>query len=88
MVKNESLSSSNLLETINASSNRKQQTKNGSSSILLCSMAVFQIVAYGSYSVLVRLCEKNGMIEFSSTAMNLIIEFIKLIFSLNAFIFF
>ncbi|CAF1349357.1 unnamed protein product [Rotaria sp. Silwood1] len=49
-------------------------------------MIIFQIIAYGSYSVLVHLCEKNGVITFSSATMNFIIEFMKLLFSLNAFI--
>jgi len=50
-------------------------------------MIFFQIIAYGSYSILIHLCEENGKIAFSSVTMNLMIEFIKLIFSLNAFIY-
>ena len=48
-------------------------------------MILFQILAYGSYSVLVHLCEQNGNIMFSSTAMNLILELLKLIFSLATY---
>ena len=49
-------------------------------------MILFQILAYGSYSVLVHLCEQNGTIMFSSTAMNLVLELLKLIFSLATYI--
>ncbi|CAF3959443.1 unnamed protein product [Rotaria sordida] len=70
----------------NNSLNIKQRTKNSSYSILFCAMIIFQIIAYGSYSILVHLCEKNGTITFSSVIMNFIIEFIKLLFSLHAFI--
>ncbi|CAF0945666.1 unnamed protein product [Didymodactylos carnosus] len=56
------------------------------SSVTFKAMVVFQIFAYGSYSVLVHLCEKNGKIEFSSTTMNFILELTKLLFSLNAFL--
>lgn len=61
-------------------------SKYSSQSILYCILIIFQIIAYGSYSVLVHLCEKDGVITFSSTTMNFIIEFIKLLFSLNGFI--
>ena len=50
-------------------------------------MICFQIIAYGCYSILVHLCEQNGMITFSSLTMNFLIEFLKLIISLNAFIY-
>lgn len=53
-------------------------------SIQFRSMILFQIIAYGSYSILVHLCEKNGVISFSSTTMNFILEFMKLIFSIIA----
>ncbi|CAM4813872.1 unnamed protein product [Rotaria magnacalcarata] len=66
--------------------NIKQRTKISSNSILFCVLIVFQTIAYGSYSVLVHLCEKDGMITFSSATMNFFIEFIKLLFSFNAFI--
>ena len=49
-------------------------------------MILFQIIAYGSYSILVHLCEVNGMISFSSTTMNFILEIVKLIFSITALI--
>lgn len=56
--------------------------------ILFRTMILFQIMAYGSYSILVHLCEKNGMLTFSSVSMNFSIEFFKLILSLLAFIYF
>lgn len=56
--------------------------------IMFRTMILFQIMAYGSYSILVHLCEKNGMLTFSSVSMNFLIEFFKLIFSLHAFIYF
>jgi probable UDP-sugar transporter A4 len=56
-----------------------------SSSLLFRLMIMFQIIAYGSYSVLVHLCKQNGEIMFSSTIMNLIIELFKLIISIVIF---
>jgi drug/metabolite transporter (DMT)-like permease len=50
-------------------------------------MIIFQILAYGSYSVLVHLCEKDGVITFSSTTMNFVVEFVKLVFSFVALIY-
>ncbi|CAF3751212.1 unnamed protein product [Adineta steineri] len=50
-------------------------------------MILFQIIAYGSSSVLIHLCEKNGVITFSSTAMNFILEVVKLSFSITALMF-
>lgn len=44
-----------------------------------------QVVSYGSYTILVHLCEENGQIQFSSTSMNLLIEFIKLKISVFAY---
>ena len=46
-------------------------------------MILFQVFAYGSYSVLVHLCERDGAIMFSSMTMNLVLECIKLFFSVN-----
>ncbi|CAF0944399.1 unnamed protein product [Brachionus calyciflorus] len=46
------------------------------------SLLVFQAVSYGSYTILVHLCEKNGRILFSATSMNLVIEFCKLLVSI------
>lgn len=40
-----------------------------------------QALSYGSYAVLVHLCEQNGAISFNSLCMNFLIEFIKLIIS-------
>ena len=51
-------------------------------------MIIFQIISYGSYSILIHLCEKDNMVAFSSVTMNLAIEFIKLFISLSAFIYF
>ena len=45
-----------------------------------------QVLSYGSYTILVHLCEENGQISFSSTALNFLIEFFKLIFSLSGLI--
>ncbi len=67
--------------------NSKQTTENLLYSIKFRAMIFFQILAYGSYSVLVHLCEKNGAITFSSTTMNFLLEFVKLIFSLSALIY-
>ena len=62
----------------------RQNAENVLNSIQFRAMIFFQILAYGSYSVLVHLCEKNGAIAFSSTTMNFILEFAKLIFSISA----
>lgn len=50
-------------------------------------MILFQILAYGSYSVLVHLCQTNGIIMFSSTMMNLVLELVKLMFSFILYMF-
>ena len=47
-------------------------------------MILLQVLACGSYSILVHLCERNGAIEFSSITMNFILELIKLVFSIGA----
>ncbi|UJR29014.1 hypothetical protein I4U23_010232 [Adineta vaga] len=73
-----------LLSLTNNSSNFLQTTKHISHSLIFRGMICFQVLAYGSYSILVHLCEKDGQITFSSSTMNLMIEFIKLIVSLNA----
>jgi solute carrier family 35 (probable UDP-sugar transporter), member A4 len=65
----------------------KQKADNVLNSLAFQSMILFQILAYGSYSVLVHLCERDGTIMFSSTTMNLVLEFIKLVFSLAALYF-
>lgn len=44
-------------------------------------MLLFQVFSYGSYTILVHLCEENGKISFNSSSMNLTIEFIKLFIS-------
>ena len=69
-------------------SNRGQQKSNDLlHSITFRAMIVFQIMAYGSYSVLVHLCEENGVVAFSSTSMNFVLEFVKLTFSLCALVY-
>ncbi|RNA43132.1 putative UDP-sugar transporter SLC35A4 [Brachionus plicatilis] len=45
------------------------------------SLLLFQAFSYGSYTILVHLCEENGKISFNSSSMNLTIEFIKLFIS-------
>jgi probable UDP-sugar transporter A4 len=82
---NETQSTSSLSYLTN---NSKQKSKTILHSIFFRAMILFQIIAYGSYSILVHLCEKNGMITFSSSTMNFVIEFLKLIISLNFFIYF
>ncbi len=42
----------------------------------------FQILAYGSYTILVRLSQNNDKFHYSPTFMNLTIEFLKLFISL------
>jgi hypothetical protein len=64
--------------------NLKQKTEDILHSIKFRAIILFQIIACGSYSVLVHLCEKDGVITFSSTTMNLILEIVKLIFSFFA----
>lgn len=46
-----------------------------------------QVISYGSYTILVHLCEENGQIQFNSSSMNLLIEFVKLKISLFAYLF-
>jgi hypothetical protein len=64
--------------------NLKQKTEDILHSIKFRAIILFQIIACGSYSVLVHLCEKDGVITFSSTTMNFILEIVKLIFSFFA----
>ncbi|CAF3664842.1 unnamed protein product [Rotaria sordida] len=66
----------------------KQNSEDILRSIGFRAMICFQILAYGSYSVLVHLCEKDDVIQFSSTTMNFILEFIKLTFSFCALFYF
>jgi hypothetical protein len=67
-----------------SSSSKMQRTENVSHSLVFRAMILLQILACGSYSVLVHLCERNRAIEFSSTTMNFILELIKLVFSIGA----
>jgi probable UDP-sugar transporter A4 len=85
---NENQPSTSLLFLKNNSLNSQVKSSKMSHSIIFRAMIFFQIIAYGSYSILVHLCEQKGMITFSSVTMNFLIEFFKLIFSLNAFIYF
>ena len=45
------------------------------------SLISFQILSYGSYTILVHLSEENGRISFNSTSLNFLIELFKLILS-------
>lgn len=66
------------------SSSRIQADERVSHSLTFRAMILFQVIAYGSYSILVHLCERNGTIMFSSTTMNLVLELVKLVFSFTA----
>jgi probable UDP-sugar transporter A4 len=50
-------------------------------------LLILQVISYGSYSVLVHLCEINGRISFDSTSMNFLIEMAKLIVSVSCYFF-
>lgn len=63
---------------------RKDTDEHVSQSLTFRAMVLFQVIAYGSYSILVHLCERNGVIMFSSTTMNLVLELVKLVFSCTA----
>lgn len=69
---------------IEESSSRDDTNEHVSHSCAFRAMVIFQVIAYGSYSILVHLCERDGTIMFSSTTMNLVLELVKLIFSLIA----
>lgn len=47
-------------------------------------LLTIQVLAYGSYSVLVHLCQENGRIAFNSTCMNFVIELCKLLLAVAA----
>ena len=49
-------------------------------------LLIFQVISYGSYTILVHLCEENGQIQFNSMSMNLLIELLKLKFSLVGYL--
>ncbi|CAF3996159.1 unnamed protein product [Adineta steineri] len=76
-----------ILSTVNDSTDIKRNNDKALYSLAFRGMILFQIIAYGSYSVLVHLCEKNGVITFSSTTMNFILEVVKLSFSFMALMF-
>jgi hypothetical protein len=67
-----------------SSSSKTQRIESVSHSLVFRALILVQILACGSYSVLVHLCERNGSIEFSSTTMNFILELIKFLFSIGA----
>ncbi|CAI9730977.1 UDP-sugar transporter SLC35A4 [Octopus vulgaris] len=48
-------------------------------------MLLFGVFIYGSYTVLVHLCEKDGKIPFSSSSMVLITEIMKIVISVTLF---
>ena len=73
-----------ILPAADKSSTIKSKSDEILQSLTFRAMIVFQVIAYGSYSVLVHLCEKDGVIAFSSAMMNFILEFVKLLFSLCA----
>jgi probable UDP-sugar transporter A4 len=50
-------------------------------------LIIVQVISYGSYTILVHLCEENGMIKFHSSSVNFIIEFLKLFLSLLCYFF-
>lgn len=66
------------------SSLQTEADENVSHSLAFRTMILFQVIAYGSYSVLVHLCERDGSIMFSSATMNLVLELVKLTFSIIA----
>jgi predicted membrane channel-forming protein YqfA (hemolysin III family) len=66
-------------DNANASEERNDSV---SHTLLFRAMITFQVFAYGSYSVLVHLCEREGVIMFSSTVMNLVLEMCKLSLSI------
>lgn len=65
----------------------KQNMEDHMRSLGFRAMIFFQVLAYGSYSVLVHLCEKDGVVAFSSTTMNFVLEFAKLLFSCFALLY-
>jgi probable UDP-sugar transporter A4 len=50
-------------------------------------LLIIQVISYGSFSVLVHLCEIDGSIPFESTSMNLLIEIAKLLIAYACFFF-
>ena len=45
-------------------------------------LLLIQVMSYGSYAVLVHLCEEKGQISFNSASMNLLIEIFKLLLTI------
>jgi probable UDP-sugar transporter A4 len=72
------------LESLSSS---KENSNNASNRLAFRAMIFFQVLACGSYSTLIHLCERDGSITFSSTTMNSIIELVKLVFSLTAHVY-
>ena len=79
---------SSQLSLIKNSINTKQKSQDMLHSIRFRAMIFFQVIAYGSYSVLVHLCESDGAVAFSSITMNFILELVKLLFSFAALFYF
>ena len=67
---------------VDASSSQEEKIDSVAHSLVFRAMILFQVLAYGSYSVLVHLCKSDGVIMFSSVSMNLVLEGAKLLFSL------
>ena len=76
----------NSIQTRN-SFDSKEKSSRISQSVFFRLIICFQIIAYGSYSILVHLCQQNQTIAFSSLTLNLLIELFKLILSLSALIY-
>lgn len=50
-------------------------------------MIVFGVLIYGSYTILIHLCEADGKLPFSSASMVLVTEVVKLFLSINFFMY-
>lgn len=50
-------------------------------------MIICGVLIYGSYTILIHLCEADGKLPFSSASMVLVTEVVKLIISINFFIY-
>ena len=46
---------------------------------------IAQILSYGAYPILINLSKSNGKIQYSTTAMNFLVEFFKLAFSFGCY---
>ena len=50
-------------------------------------LIIIQVISYGSYTILVHLCEENGAIKFHSSSVNFLIELFKLLLSVLCFLY-